>query len=109
MPLPCACLGRRLPVGLVLILRVGGDVVAICAVGVHRRQAVAGLAAEEVLRHEQDLRSVCGPYGVGGSANAELVVGEVGELLAVVGVDSKNVAIARTHGKGLEGELFAVW
>src|SRR4028119_397327 len=108
MPLSCACLGRRLPVGLVLILRVGGDVVAICAVGVHRRQADAGLVAEVVLRHEQDLRSVCGPYGVGRSANAELVVGEVGELLAV-DVDSKNVAIGRSLGKGLEGDLGAVW
>jgi hypothetical protein len=77
--------------------------VAICAVGVHRRQAEAGL-----VRHEQDLRSVCGPYGVGRSKAAAVVVGEVGELLAV-GVDSKNVAIGPSLGRGLEGDLGAVW
>jgi hypothetical protein len=65
--------------------------VAICAVGVHRRQADAGLAAEEVLRQEQDLRSVQGPDGVGRSAAAAVVVGEVGELLAI-GVDRENLA-----------------
>ena len=81
---------------------------AICAVGVHRRQADARLAAEVVLRHEQDLRSVCGPYGVGRSKAAAVVVGEVGEVLAV-GVDSKNVAIGRSLGRGLEGDLGAVW
>ncbi len=64
--------------------------VAICAVGVHRRQADAVLALEVVLRHEQDLRSVCGPYGVGRSKAAAEVVGEVGELLAIAAVLAVN-------------------
>jgi hypothetical protein len=72
-------------------MRLGGNEVAICAVRVHRRQADAGLAAEVVRRQEQDLRSVRGPYGVGRSAAAAVVVGKVGELLAV-GVDRENLA-----------------
>src|SRR5215203_941356 len=60
----CLRLGNRIPVGLVhLLFFVGGgqDEVAICAVGVHRRQAEGEGAVEIARLPEQDLRSVCGP------------------------------------------------
>jgi hypothetical protein len=57
-------------------------VVAIGAVGVHRRKSYAKLTAFGVRRQEQDLGPIRRPDGVGRSTLAA-VIGDVGQVLAV--------------------------